>query len=345
MKTVDYLMDRKFLILLYLTTSLFTGAVIYMGESTALYKSNGLYVVFVSLFLFVIYLTVDFILKRKYFTILKKNSLSEELDWVNSIPPPMSAEQRIYHDLLIKLYQDANKKMAAYSTKNIENLEFMTMWVHEIKTPISASKLIIENSVNAPSEKVLYSIEDEINKIEDFVQMTLFYSRADDFAKDYMIYSTSLSKIVNDCIIREYSSITNKNISLNMDNLDLQIDTDEKWLGFIIKQILDNAIKYSSVNSVIKIYAEKTEKESVLHIEDCGIGIKAEDIDRVFDKSFTGNNGRIFYTSTGIGLYLSQKLARKLGYNISVSSEYGHGTKVSIHFPKWSDYFEMQDVL
>ncbi|WP_243441454.1 sensor histidine kinase [Clostridium arbusti] len=254
----------------------------------------------------------------------------------------MSAEQRIYHDLLIKLYKDANEKVVAHNTKSIENLEFMTMWVHEIKTPIAASKLIIENSVNAPSEKVLYSIEDEINKIEDFVQMTLFYLRSDDFAKDYLIHSINLNTIINDCIIREYSSITNKNLSLNMDNLDLEIDTDEKWLGFIIKQILDNAIKYSSINSAIKIYAEQTEKESVLYIEDSGIGIKAEDINRVFDKSFTGNNGRKFYTSTGIGLYLSQKLARKLGYNISVSSEYGNGTKVSIHFPKWSDYFKMQ---
>lgn len=342
MKLFDYLWDKKFLILLYLTTSLFTGAVIYMGESTSLNESYGLYVLFVSLFLFSIYLTVDFILKRKHFNILKRNSLSEGIDWVNSIPSPMSAEQRIYHDLLIKLYKDANEKVAAHNTKKIENLEFMTMWVHEIKTPIAASKLIIENSVNAPSEKVLYSIEDEINKIEDFIQMTLFYLRSDDFAKDYLIHSTNLNTIINDCIIREYSSITNKNLSLNMDNFDLQIDTDEKWLGFIIKQILDNAIKYSSINSDIKIYAEQTEKESVLYIEDSGIGIKAEDINRVFDKSFTGNNGRKFYTSTGIGLYLSQKLARKLGYNISVSSEYGNGTKVSIHFPKWSDYFKMQ---
>ncbi|MCB2354701.1 sensor histidine kinase [Clostridium estertheticum] len=233
--------------------------------------------------------------------------------------------------------------MTEHNTKSIEDLEFMTMWVHEIKTPIAASKLIIENSVNSPSEKVLYSIEDEINKIEDFVQMTLFYSRSDDFAKDYAIHSTNLNTIVNDCIIREYSSITNKNLSLNMDNLDLQIDTDEKWLEFIIKQILDNAIKYSSINSVIKIYVQQTEKESVLYIEDSGIGIKAEDIARVFDKSFTGNNGRNFYTSTGIGLYLSQKFAKKLGYNITVSSEYGQGTKVSIHFPKCSDYFKIQD--
>lgn len=340
MRLVDYLSDKKFLILLYLTTSMFTGTVIYMEESTSLEDSYGLYVVFVSFFLFFIYLTVDFLLKKRHLSVLKNTFLSEGLDWVNFIPSPISSEERIYHELLIKLYRDANEIISEHNAKSIENVEFMTMWVHEIKTPIAASKLIIENSVYAPSEKALYSIEDEINKIEDFVQMTLFYSRSDDFAKDYMIHSTNLSKIVDDCIIREYSSITNKKLSLNFNNLDLQIDTDEKWLGFIIKQILDNAIKYSPMKSVIKIYVEQTEKESVLFIEDSGVGIKAEDINRVFDKSFTGNNGRKFYTSTGIGLYLSQKLARKLGYNISVSSEYGYGTKVSIHFPKWSDYYK-----
>lgn len=341
MKLCDYLSDKKYLIILYITVSIFTGGVIYMGELTSLSKSYGLYVVFVSLFLFFVYLVVDFMLKRKHYNSLKKISFSNNLDWINSIPSPISREEHIYYDLLKKLYKDANEKITEYNSKNIENMEFMTMWVHEIKTPIAASKLIIENSVNDPSEKALYSIEDEVNKIEDFVQMTLFYSRSDDFAKDYMICASSLNKIVDDCIIREYSSITNKGLLLNMEGLNLQIDTDPKWLGFIIKQILDNAIKYSPANSTIKIYAKQNEHESVLNIEDSGIGIKTEDIGRVFDKNFTGNNGRKFYNSTGIGLYLSQKLARKLGYNVSVSSEYGHGTKVSIHFPKWSDYFEM----
>lgn len=341
MKLSDYLLDKKFLIFFYLSASLFTGAVIYMGEAASLTNSYALYVVFVSLFLFFIYLAVDFLLKRNHFNRIKENSLSDELDWVNSISAPVNAEEKIYYELLLKLYKAANEKIAQNNEKSIENLEFMTMWVHEIKTPIAAAKLIIENSINEPSEKTLYSVEDEINKIEDFIQVALFYSRSDDFAKDYMICSTNLNKIVNDCIIREYSSITNKKLALNIKKLDVEIDTDEKWLGFIIKQILDNAIKYSPVSSEIKIYAEQTEKEIILWIEDSGVGIKAEDISRVFDKNFTGNNGRKFYNSTGIGLYLSQKLARKLGCNISVSSEYDRGTKVSIHFPKLSDYYKM----
>ena len=265
----------------------------------------------------------------------------EGLDWVNSLPIAVSSEQRIYNELLQKQYQVINKKLSEHQTKSIENREFITMWVHEIKTPIAVSKLIIENSLDHPSEEVLYSIGDEIDKIEDFVQMTLFYSRTDDFAKDYIINSIELKKIVNECIKRVFSSITNKNLNLQLKNLDLQIDSDKKWLGFIIKQILDNAVKYSPSNGKISIYAESHQDERTLIIEDEGPGIKEEDIIRVFDKNFTGSNGRKYVTATGIGLYLSQKIARKLGHRITIASDSGKGTKLIIHFPHWNDFYDV----
>lgn len=341
MRLQDYLWDRKFLILVYSISSIFTGAIIYMGESVSLSESNGLYAVGVSLLLFVIYFAVDFIIKKKHYDALNEVLISDGIDWVNSLPSPGDTEQRVYSELLQKLYRDANNKLTEHDSKSIEDIEFITMWVHEIKTPIAASKLIIENSLDNPSEKALYNIGDEIDKIEDFVQMTLFYSRAGEFAKDYIINSASLDKIVKDCIKREYSSIANKKLRLYFDDLDFQIDTDEKWLGFIIKQILDNAIKYSLPGGVIKIYVEHMENESILCVEDEGTGIKEEDIGRIFDKNFTGTNGRKFYNSTGIGLYLSQMLARKLGHFITVTSDYGHGTKMSVHFPIWNDYFDV----
>lgn len=341
MRLRDYLSDRKLLILLYLATSLFTGIIIYIEDAGSLINSTGLYVTEVSLALFAFYLIIDFILRRKHCRMLKKLLLMDNMDWVNSMPEPFDTEQNIYNELLVKLYQDYNQRLDELSIKSREDLEFITMWVHEIKTPIAASKLIIENSLDDPSEKTLYSIEDEIDKIEDFVQISLFYSRANDFSKDYIINSVSLEKIVNDCIKREYSGIMNKKIHLNMEKLDLSIDTDEKWLGFIIKQILDNAVKYSLPDNNIKIYTEQKEKENILYIEDEGVGIKKEDIGRIFDKNFTGINGRTQYSSTGIGLYLSQKLARKLGHLITVTSEYEAGTKFAIHFAKFDNYFNV----
>ena len=341
-----YLWDKKYLIFIYLITVLFTGIVISIGESVAVSQSNGLYFIEVSMLLFAIYLAVDYIVKNRYYKKLKEISDLEGLDWVNSLPIAVSSEQRIYNELLQKQYQVINKKLSEHQTKSIENREFITMWVHEIKTPIAVSKLIIENSLDHPSEEVPYSIGDEIDKIEDFVQMTLFYSRTDDFAKDYIINSIELKKIVNECIKRVFSSITNKNLNLQLKNLDLQIDSDKKWLGFIIKQILDNAIKYSPSNGKISIYAESHQDERTLIIEDEGPGIKEEDIIRVFDKNFTGSNGRKYVTATGIGLYLSQKIAsqkiaRKLGHRITIASDSGKGTKLIIHFPHWNDFYDV----
>lgn len=339
MRLRDYLSNRKFILLLYLATALFTGIIISIEEEGSLINSTGLYVVEVSLVFLACYLTIDYILRRRHCNMLQKMMSMDTMDWINSMPVPFDTEQKIYHELLIKLYQDYNRRLDELNMKNREDLEFVTMWVHEIKTPIAASKLIIENSLDDPSEKTLYSIEDELDKIEDFIQMSLFYSRSNDFAKDYIINSISLEKVVQNCIKREYSGIMNKKLQLMMEKLDLSVDTDEKWLGFIIKQILDNAVKYSQPGTHIKIYTEQKEMENILYIEDEGVGIKKEDIGRIFDKNFTGMNGRRHYTSTGIGLYLSQKLARKLGHLITVASEEEAGTRFAIHFTKNSNIY------
>lgn len=341
MKLWDYLKDKKYLILLYGIVMLFIGTIIYLQEAVPLSESNGLYVVEIAFTLFILYLIIDYMIIKKHYDLLIKASQTGNFDWINSIPGPQNSEQRIYQELLYKLYQDANVKLDEYSTKNSEDMDFITMWVHEIKTPIAATKLIIENGLDNPTEKVLYHIEDEIDRIEDFIQMSLFYSRANDFAKDYVLSSINLETIVKECIKREYSCITGKKLVLEMKDLDININTDEKWLAFIIKQLIDNAVKYSLPEKTIKIYVEQMEKEVILNIEDQGTGIKKEDIRRIFDKNFTGMNGRRLYNSTGIGLYLSQKLARKLGHTITVTSKYGCGACFSIHFTIGIDYHDV----
>jgi signal transduction histidine kinase len=341
MRLRDYLRDRKYLILLYVTVILFIGTIIYLEESTSLKESNGLYIVEVSIFVFIIYLIFDYRKIKRHYDLLIKASQTGDFDWINSIPEPQDTQQRVYQELLYKLYHDANVMLNKYSIKCSEDINFITMWVHEIKTPIAAAKLIIENCLDSPTEEVLYHIEDEIDKIEDFIQMTLFYSRADDFAKDYVLSSVNLEKVVKECVKREYSCITGKKLVLQMDALDRNINTDGKWLSFIVKQLLDNAVKYSLPEKTIKIYTEQREKELILNIEDEGAGIKKEDIGRIFDKNFTGMNGRKLYNSTGIGLYLSQKLAGKLGHKITVTSKYGCGTCFSIHFLNGNDYHDV----
>lgn len=327
----EYLRDRRNLIIFFIVLMTFIGGVIFFDRSTRMLKSNVEYLVTVSFLIFVIYLAIDYSVITCHMNKIKRIP-KEELDWIHSLPSPLSHEQKTYLDTIKRLYENANIQIEKLTSKNNENVEFLTTWVHEIKTPIAASKLIIENNLNSENEKILYGIEMEIEKVEDYIQKVLFYSRINDFSKDYRIDTIKIQDVVKEGIKSEASWFINKNIKLEVGILDIEVNSDYKWLQFIIKQILDNAIKYTTKNGIIRIYAEKKDKEKILHIKDNGIGIKTEDIERVFEKSFTGYNGRVKQHSTGMGLYLSQKLAGKLGHHITIASEYGKETEVSIHF-------------
>lgn len=335
MKISAYLWDRKVLTILFIVCIVFTGTIIWLTEGKSLFVSNGFYSILVSLTLFAIYMTVDYL--RLNFHFRKLNTLLEKegTDWIVSVPSPYTAEQRIYTELLYKLKRDYDAKFAEYGRKKAEDIDFLETWVHEIKTPIAASKLIIENSLNAPTEKALYSILDEIEKIEDMVQKTLCYSHLNDFSRDCRISRVNIQNVVNACIQSEYSNITNKGIQLDIKNVNFEVTSDMKWLQFIIKQLIDNAVKYSRSKGTIQIESTLDAAEYTLIIRDFGVGIKKEDLRRVFEKGFTGFNGRRAYASTGVGLYLSQKLALKLGHAITISSEIGKGTEVSLHFRKY----------
>jgi signal transduction histidine kinase len=321
--------------------SLFTGSVIWLSENESLLESNGFYTILVSFFLFVIYLIADYLRINNHYFKLKKFLKSNGTDWIISIPPPYTAEQRVYTELLNKLKKDADEQLAVYNAKNAENIDFLETWVHEIKTPIAASKLIIENNLNQPTEKTLYDLSDEIDKIEDMVQTTLCYSHLNDFSRDCQIGRVNIEKVVHACIEREYSNITNKGIKLDIQDIDFEVNSDAKWLSFIIKQLVDNAVKYSRNNGTIQIGSKADKNGYVLFIRDFGMGIKEEDLRRVFEKGFTGFNGRKAYASTGVGLYLSQKLAAKLGHSITISSEPGKGTEVFLNFPKYKDFYNL----
>ncbi|HGG0418556.1 HAMP domain-containing histidine kinase [Clostridium botulinum] len=338
MKLREYLRDRRNLIIFFIILMTFIGGVIFFDRSIRILKSNAEYIVIVSFSLFTIYLAIDYIVIARHVNKIKAVS-KKGADWVNSLPSSISYEQKIYLDVINKLYENTNIQIEKLIDKNNESVEFLTTWVHEIKTPIAASKLIIENNLNSENEKMLYGIEMEIEKVEDYVEKALFYSRINDFSKDYRIDTVKLEDSIKESIKSEASWFINKDIKLEMKNLDIEIDSDYKWLQFIIKQILDNAIKYTGKSGIIKIYTEVKDKEKILHIKDTGIGIKKDDIERVFEKSFTGYNGRLKIHSTGMGLYISQKLAGKLGHYITIDSEYGKGADVSIHFPRYKEYF------
>ena len=218
--------------------------------------------------------------------------------------------------------------------------EYIELWIHEIKYPIATSKMVIENN----KSEVTKSIDEEIEKIENYIEQALFYARSSTVEKDYYIRKTSLQQIVNESIKKNKNILIAKKISLNIHNIENNVNTDSKWIVFILNQIIQNSIKYmkNSEPSQIEIYAKQQKENVILYVKDNGIGIKRGEITRVFEKGFTGTNGReTNKKSTGIGLYLCKKLCNKLGIAIELNSQQNEGTEVRLVFPKGS-YVEIE---
>lgn len=200
--------------------------------------------------------------------------------------------------------------------------------------------MVIENNKN----EVTKSINEELDKVENYIEQVLFYARSNTVEKDYYIKKSSLREIVNESIKKNKNALIQEKISLNIHHLDLEVNTDSKWIGFIINQIIGNSVKYKKQDKILEleVYAKQGKQNVVLYIKDNGIGIKRGEITRVFEKGFTGTNGRLIgKKSTGIGLYLCKKLCNKLGIGLELNSIENEGTEVRIVFPIGS-YMEMK---
>lgn len=245
------------------------------------------------------------------------------------IEEPNFLDGKILYDIL----QDCDKSMLdhvnEYKHRQLDYKEYIEMWVHEIKTPLAASKLILENNPNAVRD----SLMEEVNKVEDYVEQALFYARSSTLEKDYIIKKFTLEEMVNK-VIRKHSKIfILRGIGLKLDNLELNVYTDNKWVEFILDQIIVNALKYCDAKQPqIEICACKYANSVLLEIKDNGSGVEENEIGRVFDRGFTGSRGRKQEASTGLGLYLSKQLCNKLnlGLNFRMS---GSQTIVGITFP------------
>lgn len=336
-----YLSDKRYLILFYCVLMSFISLVIYLDDIIEVNSGNILYINIISTAFFLLYLGIEFLLKKKYYASLNEIVKENKNDLIYRLPDPPTHEQYLYHQLLRNLFKEQNTKIKELLNEKKDHLEFITSWVHGVKTPIAVSRLILENNQEKKQEEIFNSLEEEIEKIENFVEQALYYSRIDAFAKDYFIKDVQLERVIKESIKKHAKTFINKRIKIELADLNHDVTTDKKWLTFIIHQIIDNALKYTNEAGKIRVYAEKDEKETRLIIQDNGIGIKVEDLLRVFDKGFTGYNGREKDQSTGLGLYLAKKLARKLGHDLSIDSKYQEYTSVTIHFPKLLDYFKV----
>ena len=281
------------------------------------------------------YLIMAYIKRKNHFKFVekcicnidKKYLISEVLD----VPPFIEAKP--YYFLLKKSSKAMREEINKEKLRLKDYKEYIEQWIHEVKTPISLIKLIEENNRNDKSSAILMQLEE----IDRYVEQALFYARSEYVDKDYLIKEISLKSCVNNVITRNKQGFILNNIDIEIENIDTDVYCDSKWLEFILHQIIVNSIKYrNNINPKVKIYLQEIKNGTKLIIEDNGIGIPKNEIDRVFEKGFTGNLGRINSKSTGIGLYLCKKLCDKLGILIGIESEIDTYTKVSIIFPRGS---------
>lgn len=295
------------------------------------------YLIVMILILLSIYFILDFLifyLKRKkyYDTFLSNlNLLDKKYLILETLEEPTFLDGKVFVDALYKIDKSMIENINNYRNETEDFKEYVEMWIHEIKIPIAGLILMYHNS-----KKVNKKVIDQLNSLDNLTDQILYYVRSNYAEKDFLIKEASLDKIINEVLLKNKDSILENKIDVKVDVKNIKVLTDSKWIIFILNQIVNNSIKYcdSKKDSFIMFYAEDTEKEIILHIKDNGIGVSQNDLKRVFDKSFTGENGRKMRNSTGFGLYICKKLIDKLGHKINATSEENKYFEITITFGK-----------
>ncbi len=234
--------------------------------------------------------------------------------------------------------REKNEKVQEVKDNLDEINDYMTKWIHEVKIPLSVCELILDKMEET---NISEQLRLEMDRIKFLINQVLYISRASSFSEDLQVGEINVARIIKAVVKKNASFFIAKKINLNFENIDFNVITDEKWISYIIDQIINNSCKYMYEGGRIDIWGEENDKEITLHIKDNGIGIEKKDIRRIFDKGFTGENGRQFGKSTGMGLYLSKKIIDKLNHQLKVESQVGIGTEFIIYFYKLSDYFNV----
>lgn len=296
-------------------------------------KNAIIVIISVSFIFFIVGFLINYWRKNKYLKEIENvmDKLEEKYLISEVMEKPRMEENLAYY----KILKRANKSMIENVTKvrdaQKDYKEYIESWVHEIKIPITSSKLLCENNKSVVTNK----IDEEIEEINNYVEQVLFYARLDQVSNDFMIRKINLEDSIRNVLARNKKLMIQNGIKVETKNIESSSYTDEKWLEFILNQIIINAIKYrKEQRPEIKIEIVENKENVKLLIKDNGVGIKKSEIDRIFDKGFTGTNGRNQKKSTGIGLYLCERLCEELGMTIEADSKENEYTKVMITIPR-----------
>lgn len=331
MKFNSFLKDRLYSIV----TALFSYFIILLVLLA--YKSDKAIVIAITIILLVTYILLfltDFFRKQKFYTDLLTNidNLDKAYLVLETLNRPEFYEGELLCQALYEIDKSMNENVRIEKEQLLDNKEYIEMWIHEVKRPLASLVLTLNNQKNILDRKT----KNILKRLEDYVDQVLYYVRSENAEKDYFIKEVDLSKVIKNVGIKNMDDLLDNKVEFIVDKTNYKVFTDSKWLEFILNQIINNSIKYKRNidNSYIKIYVKDNLDTTVLIIEDNGIGIKTSDIRQVFDKTFTGTNGREKTTSTGMGLYIAKNLCKKLGHKIEIESKENEYTRVFITFAK-----------
>lgn len=328
MRISEYLKDKIISIIIYILLFILTTSLLIV------FKSHIVLLIYIPSILVVLGLTMinhDYYKRKGFYDNFSR--ILDELDKkyliAEIVKEPNFLEGKIIYDYLYDINKSMIEEINEYKYITEDFKEYIELWCHEIKTPLATSEMIVENNRN----DITNSIEEELNKIDNYIEQILYYARSENVEKDYIIKETNIKNIIDKVIMRNKKDLISKKIKLELTEIDVNIFSDSKWLEFILNQIVINSIKYSKDLPIIKISTKQNKDSVELYIEDNGIGIIDSEIAKVFSKGFTGINGRNKYKSTGIGLYLCNKLCNKLDHKILIESIVNQSTIVKIIFP------------
>ncbi|MBM7578237.1 sensor histidine kinase [Jeotgalibacillus terrae] len=286
-----------------------------------------IYSIQLSLFFFAIYLIIQYIRYSRRFKAIKEVGAAQSTK-AEDVADGTDPADRLYLEKIGQLQQDIRNLTNLHAERQADQLDYFTLWLHQIKTPLSAISLLNQSSVTSESRK----ISQEILRLEDYTHMALNYVKLEETGSDMELSEVDLDVIIKKAIKKYSILFIYKGIKLDYEPLGVKVLSDGQWLQTLLEQILSNSLKYTAAGT-ITIYMD-SEKNQTLIIKDTGAGIRSEDLPKIFNKGYSGLSGRLHEKSTGLGLFLSRKIGKRLGHKLSIESEPGKGTRVKIDLEK-----------
>ena len=327
----SYWKEKYKLMLGYLFIALIFFLVAFLYGYGQIYR-NMLYAAVIVLFFGGVFVLADYIrYSVRCHALFQALQRGEER--TQGLPETGSLPEILYQRMLAESEQEKRKLLTEYDEKKQDMADYYTMWTHQIKTPIAAMRLLLQDGDDSGRQTEL----EELFKIERYAEMALYFARLDSLSSDLLFRSCDVHEIVKQAVKKYSVLFLRSGLSFRMEEFAVRAVTDEKWLAFVVEQVFSNALKYTHEGG-IAIYGADMEGNMVqktayyLVIEDTGIGIRECDLPRIFERGFTGYNGRTDRKSTGIGLYLCDQIMRRMSHTIRVKSVPGEGTKVILGF-------------